>query len=484
MCGIFGVMAPRDRGRTTTDDTVIALRDRLSHRGPDDAGLWSNPRAAIGHRRLAVLDPTPAGRQPMVGAADPATGDPRYVLAYNGELYNDLDLRADLASMGVRFETSCDTETVLAALIAWGADALPKLRGMFAIAFYDAREHELLLARDPLGVKPLYYASTTVGPPELLFASEPTPILEHPRFTPSPNLAMVSAYLTTIRTVLGDQTMFDGVHAVRPGEAVRIRFDHAPRIESRPFWTGERAHDDGLFETSIDRTRDAVTASLIAHLRADVPTCSLLSGGLDSTILSTLAADHHHLADVETSYVGEEAKARLLDEKQLEKVSDEYGRLSLRLQSAFGLRREEAIKFRPAYADRGDRLVLKPSWTKGGKARSIPIRTEEQREVLKRVWALAGKGSLIPADKTYIQQLRVYTRQLTNAGLSKMHGLRHAYAQSRYLELTGWACPVAGGPARKAMTRSQRDQDSAARLTISRELGHEREAIVSIYIGS
>jgi len=198
----------------------------------------------------------------------------------------------------------------------------------------------------------------------------------------------------------------------------------------------------------------------------------------------SVAATNDHYGIPTRQLVATVSKARTLADTDLGKITDAHVRLSLELQAAFGLRREEAIKFRPAYADRGDRLVLKPSWTKGGKARSIPIRTEEQREVLKRVWALAGKGSLIPADKTYIQQLRVYTRQLTNAGLSKMHGLRHAYAQSRYLELTGWACPVAGGPARKAMTRSQRDQDSAARLTISRELGHEREAIVSIYIGS
>ncbi len=177
------------------------------------------------------------------------------------------------------------------------------------------------------------------------------------------------------------------------------------------------------------------------------------------------------------------SKAKSLSAAQLARITDRHVYLSLELQRAFGLRREEALKFRPNYADRGDRLVLKASWTKGGKSRVIPIRTDEQRKILGRVWQLAGKGSLIPTERSYIQHLRVYVRQIMNAGLSKMHGLRHAYAQERYRELTGWPCPVASGP--KSRTLSSNDQriDKKARLTISRELGHVREQIVAIYIG-
>jgi integrase len=158
-------------------------------------------------------------------------------------------------------------------------------------------------------------------------------------------------------------------------------------------------------------------------------------------------------------------------------------RLSLELQRAFGLRREEAIKFRPSYADRGDHLQLKASWTKGGKERSLPIRNAEQREVLDRVWQLAGNGALIPAERRYIQQQRVYVRQTMNAGLSNMHGLRHAYAQQRYLELIGWPCPAAGGPQTKSLAANERLADREAREVISRELGHERIQIVAIYCG-
>ncbi|MCB1775383.1 MAG: integrase domain-containing protein, partial [Gammaproteobacteria bacterium] len=175
---------------------------------------------------------------------------------------------------------------------------------------------------------------------------------------------------------------------------------------------------------------------------------------------------------------------REVSDEALQQVRDVHVRMSLELQRAFGLRREEAIKFRPAYADRGDTLVLKASWTKGGKAREIPVRTETQRQVLNRAHRLVGQQSLIPAARNYRQQLRIYERHTANAGLSKLHGLRHTYAQQRYHELTGWSAPVAGGPARAALDASQRDLDRAARLALSRELGHERLSIVSVYLGT
>jgi len=157
--------------------------------------------------------------------------------------------------------------------------------------------------------------------------------------------------------------------------------------------------------------------------------------------------------------------------------------MSLELQRAFGLRREEAIKFAPSYADQGDHLLLKASWTKGGKARTIPVRTLDQREVLDRAHRLAGGGSLIPSDRNYRQQLRVYERHTANAGLSKLHGLRHQYAQDRYEELNGWKAPAAGGPPARALSAEKRALDREARLIISRELGHERPGVVAVYCG-
>lgn len=185
----------------------------------------------------------------------------------------------------------------------------------------------------------------------------------------------------------------------------------------------------------------------------------------------------------ERSFVTNESKAKSLSEEALAKVASPYVQMSLALQAAFGLRREEAIKFQPAFADQGDHLQLKASWTKGGKARVIPITIPEQRVLLDRCQAFAGKGALIPSDRSYVQQLKVYERQCIDAGLNKMHGLRHAYAQARYEVLTGWKAPAAGGPSSRSLTPEQKALDQVARLAISAELGHEREQITAVYLG-
>jgi hypothetical protein len=198
---------------------------------------------------------------------------------------------------------------------------------------------------------------------------------------------------------------------------------------------------------------------------------------------NVVARSNEHYGIPDRRFVTNESKAKTVTQSQLDKVRDEHVRMSLELQQAFGLRREEAMKFQPSYADQGDHIVLKPSWTKGGRGRMIPVRTEVQRDVLNRARRLAGFGSLIPSNRNYVQQMRIYEGSTCRAGLSKMHGLRHAYAQNRYEELTGWQCPAVGGPDSKALTPEQRELDREARLTISRELGHEREAVVGAYIG-
>ena len=182
-------------------------------------------------------------------------------------------------------------------------------------------------------------------------------------------------------------------------------------------------------------------------------------------------------------FVSDTSKAKDLKRDQLALVKDEYVRMSLRLQQAFGLRREEALKIQPRWADRGDHLQLKASWTKGGRERTVPIRTMEQRALLEQAKRLAGFGSLIPRSRQYIEQLRIYERHTANAGLSKMHGLRHAYAQQRYRELTGWPSPHAGGPTKQQLNTAQRQTDQQARLTISEELGHQREQVTAVYLG-
>ena len=198
---------------------------------------------------------------------------------------------------------------------------------------------------------------------------------------------------------------------------------------------------------------------------------------------NVIARDNDHYGIGNRTYVTNVSKARELSGSDLSRITDPYTRMSLRLQAAFGLRRGESIKIRPEWADRGDKLALKDTWTKGGRPREIPIRNDEQRQVLDEAKALAGRGSLIPADRSYVDQLRRFEHQCAAAGVHRIHGHRHQYAQTRYRELTGWAAPAAGGLRSKDLTPSQREADREARLTISQELGHEREQITAVYLG-
>ncbi|MFM9995108.1 MAG: asparagine synthase (glutamine-hydrolyzing) [Phycisphaerales bacterium] len=288
MCGILAIATVRGR-RLTIDDAAIArMRDAMTHRGPDASGAWRDGNVALAHRRLIVIDPSPEAGQPM------RTADRRLSLVYNGELYNDADLRRELGRAGVAFRTASDTETVLHALAVWGGDAgreaLPRLRGMYAFALHDAREHTIMAARDPLGVKPLYWwrGRAADGASLLILASEIQAILAHPDVPRRPDAAVVSSYLTTIRTTLGDRTLFDGVRTVRPGESIvfdlsgdTIRARHA--TTPRPAVSVEPGLDP------VGSVRAAVEDSVRRHLRSDVPICCLLSGGLDSTIAASVA---------------------------------------------------------------------------------------------------------------------------------------------------------------------------------------------------
>lgn len=198
---------------------------------------------------------------------------------------------------------------------------------------------------------------------------------------------------------------------------------------------------------------------------------------------NVIARGNDHYGIGFRQYVSNVSKARELTAGDLSKITDPFTRMSLQLQAAFGLRRGESIKIRPEWADRGDRLVLKDAWTKGGRPREIPIRNQEQRQVLDEAKRLAGRGSLIPADKNYVGQLRSFEYQCAKAGTHQVHGHRHHYAQTRYREITGWAAPAAGGPRSRELTLGQKAIDHDARLTISRELGHDRLQISSVYLG-
>jgi hypothetical protein len=182
--------------------------------------------------------------------------------------------------------------------------------------------------------------------------------------------------------------------------------------------------------------------------------------------------------------IARESKAHVLPAGVLPRVQDRHVQLSLALQAQFGLRRAESLLIKPWQADHGHELVLQGSWTKGGRPRRIPIVTQDQRRVLDEAKALVRPpASLIPVEKTYREQLHTYTYNVAKVGLSKLHGLRHAYAQRRFADLAGFPCPACGGPAMRALTPTQRQADSDARMILAEEMGHSREQITTAYIG-
>lgn len=262
-----------------------------------------------------------------------------------------------------------------------------------------------------------------------------------------------------ILTLIANQLREDGFKNLR---ACGIRTKHVEHLVAR--WQGEDV------STGTLKNRLATMRWLAEKL------------GKENIVARTNAA--YGIAD--RQYVTNLSKARELGAAALAKVTDPYTAYSLRMQEAFGLRREESIKVRPNWADRGDVLHLKASWTKGGKERDIPILTDAQRALLdevKQFTAGKGQGSLIPAELTYKDQLNRFKSQTAQAGIDRVHGLRHAYALARYEQLTGWKAPAAGGPTSKQLSPEQKAIDRWARLTISRELGHEREQITAGYPG-
>lgn len=183
------------------------------------------------------------------------------------------------------------------------------------------------------------------------------------------------------------------------------------------------------------------------------------------------------------------SKAISVPTGDVEKIRDPHLRLSIELQKAFGLRREESLKFQPAFALAGQApelvqtIRLKDSWCKGGRPREIPVITSEQRSLLARALELAGSGSMIPANRRYVDQLKRYENATSRAGMSRLHGLRHQYAQNRYQKLTGRLPPALGGLTSRELSPEQRADDRAARLKISAELGHGRESVTAVYLG-
>jgi asparagine synthase (glutamine-hydrolysing) len=278
MCGITG-WVDWDRDLTREGAVLAAMTDTLALRGPDDSGFYTSRPAALGHRRLSVVDPA-GGRQPMLRRR----GGQEYVITYNGELYNTPELRWDLMARGHAFTTASDTEVLLKAYIEWGPACAERLNGIFAFGIWDDARQRFFLARDRLGVKPLFYARPGGG---LLFASELKALLAHPAVVPEIDAEGLGEIFMLGPARTPGHGVFRGIAELEPG--CMAVFDRGGLTLSRYWALASQPHEQDFPATVAmvgDIFRDAVKRQLVS----DVPLCTLLSGGLDSSAITAVAA--------------------------------------------------------------------------------------------------------------------------------------------------------------------------------------------------
>jgi asparagine synthase (glutamine-hydrolysing) len=304
MCGIAGRFNFRS-GAPVDSRMVRGMCDLIAHRGPDGEDVWTDGPVGLGHRRLAIIDLSPGGRQPMT------TPDKLLTITFNGEIYNFQELRHELESRGHQFRSRSDTEVMLAAYREWGVDCVTRFRGMFAFALWDAPRRRLFVARDRVGKKPLHYLTDADG---FAFASEPKAFLADPSFDPQPNLEAISAYLN-YQYVPSPLSAFAGVSKLPPAHYLLVEDG---RVTVERYWklsyaNKRRLSEDEASEELRERLREAVRLRLIS----DVPLGAFLSGGIDSSAVVALMAG---LSDtpVKTFSIG-------FDEKEFDELP--YARL-------------------------------------------------------------------------------------------------------------------------------------------------------------
>lgn len=283
MCGIIGAISFRD---ALDRHLLEKQRDTMTHRGPDSAGMWfsENGRVGFGHRRLAIVDLTPGGHQPMV---DPLNGN---TITFNGEIYNYLLLRDELIAKGHLFRTQSDTEVILAAYREWGVASLERLQGMFALAIHDQQTQRVLLARDRAGEKPLFYRVTDTG---FFFASEAKALLADPSCPRRVKRESLNEYFA-YGYVTGANTMFADIHRVLPGERIVIDLQKGGQRKHDLYWrlpefSPSSAYPDDT--QTVEHVHELLKGAVRRQLAADVPVGVLLSGGVDSSLVAAIAAE-------------------------------------------------------------------------------------------------------------------------------------------------------------------------------------------------
>ncbi|MGW7269022.1 asparagine synthase (glutamine-hydrolyzing) [Streptomyces sp. NPDC054864] len=276
MCGITGWVS-FDRDLRSASGTLDAMTETMSCRGPDDRGTWIEGPAGLGHRRLAIID-LPGGRQPMTVRTPRGT----VALVYSGETYNYTELRRELTGRGHEFTTESDTEVVLRGYLEWGEAVAERLNGMYAFAVWDGRHDKLVMIRDRMGIKPFYYYETPDG---VLFGSEPKAILANPLARARVTADGLRELSTFVKTP--GHAVWDGMNEVEPGTVVTV---DRSGLRRHVYWRLEtRPHPDGRDE-SVAKVRELLEDIVRRQLVSDVPRCTLLSGGLDSSAMTALAA--------------------------------------------------------------------------------------------------------------------------------------------------------------------------------------------------
>src|ERR1044072_1877905 len=275
MCGICGVVGQADQ------QLIKSMLARMAHRGPDDEGVYiaetsTTERVGLGHRRLSIIDLSPAGHEPMPDRSD------QIWLTYNGEIYNFKEVRRELETLGHIFKSNTDAEVIIYAYCEWGRECLSRLNGMFAFAIWVARDESLLLARDRVGIKPLYYADTPAG---FAFASEIKSLLAIPEFDRAVDLSALDQFMTFLWTP-DPKTAFRGVRKLPPAHYLVYRDGKAEVFE---YWDVAFDEDNDISESEwAERLREQITRSVRAQMIAEVPLGAFLSGGLDSLTVIAL----------------------------------------------------------------------------------------------------------------------------------------------------------------------------------------------------
>ena len=278
MCGIAGWV---DFGRDLTQDraAIVAMTETLRHRGVDASGIWSEGPVTLAHTRTSVID-LPGGIQPMIAQDN---GRPIAVVTFNGEIFNFRELRGELESRGHKFRTRSDTEVLLNSYVEWGLDCANHLEGMFAFGIWDLRSESLVLVRDRFGIKPLFYQVLPDG--GVIFGSEPKTLLAHPATSAVVDLDGLREVFSTAKQP--GQAVFRGQQQVRAGHTLTVS---RTGIVEREYWALKaKPHTDDL-PTTIGNVRTLLEDIVLEHLEADVPLCTALSGGLDSSAISAIAS--------------------------------------------------------------------------------------------------------------------------------------------------------------------------------------------------